>query len=120
MASYFKVIKEIKTNSVNFVIESFHFQVERKNRREKIKRLVGVGNVITSFIIDKNHDKGFTRDYILDNGVVIVVNERTRKIVTEFIARPAQIARYWNHNVPQEYQYIINISKKWQKLGYID
>lgn len=120
MAHYFKVIKEIKTETIETSVESYHFSVERQERRQNIQRLVGKGKLVTSFIVDRQHKKGYTREYLFDNGVVLVVNEKTHRIVTEYISRPSHIRRYWDYNVPSQYQYIVNIARKWQNLGYID
>lgn len=69
-----------------------HYQSQR-NEREKFinEHLGGDGNVIDSFIVDKGHKNGLERHDITDNGIIIIYNAESEKLVTKKIARPQQI-----------------------------
>lgn len=81
----------------------------------------GEGRCVDAFIVDKGHPNGNEVHYILDNGVIVITNEHTGKVVTELIARPKQIYRYWNglgEEFPKEYRGIIAVAGEHQKNGY--
>lgn len=89
-------------------------------RHRKIEEEIGEGRCVDAFIVDKEHPNGNEVHYILDNGVIVITNERTGKIVTELIARPRQIYRYWDglgEEFPEEYKGIITLAGEHQKNG---
>lgn len=85
---------------------SLHYDNSRYYREMFIYNyLGGNGNIIDSFIVDKGHKNGKELHCVTDNGLIIVYNIATRKLVTKLIARPQQIKRYYMHtkkNPPQE------------------
>ena len=108
--SYFKVLCEVQSvNGLNNV-STFHYAEDRTDRHNKIATIIGEGKCIAYFIVDKAHPNGNEIHCVYDNGIVVIYNERTKKLITELIARPAQIYRYWNGlNIlfPKEYNNII-------------
>lgn len=95
---------------------SKHYTNDRK-RRENLIKEIGYGTVIKSVVVDRGHRNGPEIHEISDTGIVTIYNERTGKMITKLIARPAQIARYYNENevVPS---FLIDIAKEHQKKGY--
>lgn len=119
--NYFKVLCEIDSFEGIDNLSTFHFSNERESRHNKIATIIGEGKCIGYFLVDRNHKDGDEVHCVYDNGIVVIYNERKRSIVTELIARPAQIYRYWNglnEVFPRKYQYIINKAKHHQLMGY--
>jgi hypothetical protein len=91
---------------------------ERSNRNEFIEKVIGVGNPIRHFFWDKGHPNGPEIHTITDTGIIIIRNYRTNKLVTQLIARPGQVARYYNsiHETPPEY--LMKIAEEHYLSGY--
>lgn len=93
--SYFRVIAEVSTIDTTIFVKTFHFQYERNARILEFKTKIGSGSIVASFVVDKAHINGYERHIIYDNGIILIVNERSKRIITVIIARPSQIKRYW-------------------------
>ena len=86
----------------------------RKNRKRRVP---------SSFVVDTGHPNGDELHTIFDNGMIIVQNARTGRLVTELIARPGQIKRYWENQgkgIPIEVYKIVTVAynhlqKKWNR-----
>ena len=72
---------------------SRHYNSERV-AREKLIREIGIGTEVATFRVDRNHPNGAELHTITTTGIIIIRNERTKKMVTKLIARPGQIRRY--------------------------
>lgn len=82
--------------------QSNHYKNKRYKREKFInKYLYGDGNVIDSFIVDRNHPNGLERHDITDTGLIIVYNLESGKLITKLVARRNQITRYY-HDVDKE------------------
>ena len=100
---------------------SDHHERERKERLHNIRKLVGFGKPIKAFYWDKDHINGKEEHIITDNGLIIIFNVRTQKLVTILIARPNQISRYWTLqglDVPSQYNYLLELAKDHEEKGY--
>lgn len=76
---------------------------ETRNERMKNVNKIGKGTIMKSFLVDKNHPNGLEIHIITSTGLIFIFNERTGKLCTILIARPAQIKRYYeNCNIPNE------------------
>lgn len=96
-------------------MKTVHYSTERMAREAFIKS-IGEGKIVLEKIVDKGHPNGAERHSITDNGIIIVHNVRTGKLVTKLIARPAQLKRYFaNGIVPTE---IYKRAKAHQEHGY--
>lgn len=96
-------------------MESRHWEEERQERARVIEA-IGKGKVIKAFRVDRHHNQGAEIHTISDTGIITVYNERTRKMITQLIARPGQIRRYFKANeAPQE---LLEIAYKHYRLGY--
>ena len=89
---------------------SKHYNNDRATREATIQR-IGEGKPFAEFIVDKGHINGPERHIITTNGIIIIRNLRTNKLITKLIARPNQITRYYDDekDYPTE---IINIALK--------
>lgn len=95
-----------------------HYHNDRKNRINFIKNVLGIGNVVDNFVVDKGHPNGAEIHSITDNGIIIIQNYNTKKLVTMLIARPQQIKRYYiaeNKTIPLD---IIRVAYEHQIKHY--
>ena len=101
---------------------SNHYKNKRCGREEFInKYLHDDGNIIDGFIVDKGHKDGAEVHSITDNGIIIVHNLISGKLVTKLIARPQQIKRYYEstgREHPPEYKRILELARWHNILGY--
>ena len=96
-----------------------HYKNKRYKREKFInKYLIGDGNVIDSFIVDKGHEKGIERHDITDTGLIIIYNLHSKKLVTKLIARPAQINRYYNNINKEPPTWLMTLAKWHESLNY--
>ena len=95
---------------------STHYRKDRVKREELIKQ-IGTGEVIATFRVDRNHKNGMELHMITSNGIIIIKNERTNKVITKLIARPNQIKRYFDKET-KEVKAIMKIAYEHQRLGY--
>ena len=115
----FNVIKEVK-ESVSMTAMTIHFSKDRQDRVDVVVDELGEGDFVTSFIVDKGHKNGAERHIIYDNGVILVVNENTRKMVTILIARVGQITRYWSNlgrPFPTNLRHLLTIARENELSG---
>ena len=101
---------------------SNHYKKQR-NRREKFikKYLHEDGNIIDGFIVDKGHKNGAEVHSLTDNGIIIIENFDTGKLITKLVARPNQIKRYYDftkREPPKEIKNILYLAKWHESLNY--
>lgn len=73
---------------------SKHYTEDRRDREIRIN-LIGMGQTVASFTVDKGHKNGPEIHEISDTGIITIYNKRTHKLITKLIARPGQIKRYY-------------------------
>lgn len=73
--------------------ESRHYG-SRKQRKYHINRLEP-GHIVQGFYVERMHPDGPEIHWVFDNGLIVIVNAWTKALVTELIARPAQVIRYY-------------------------
>lgn len=81
--------------------------------REKLIQQIGIGKEIKTVEVDKGHPNGAELHTITTNGIIIIRNARTKKMITKLIARPNQIKRYGIED-----KKVIEIARQHQALGY--
>ena len=92
----FEVLREIDNTLPENIITTAHWSQERTERHNKVVEQLGEGTLITAFLVDTGHPNGYEIHNIMSNGLILIQNERTQKLITELIARPAQLTRYWS------------------------
>lgn len=98
---------------------SQHYKKKRYKREKFIKKyLNGDGKVIDSFVVDKGHKKGLERHDITENGVVLIYNAASNKLVSKLIARPAQIKRYYKNSGREPPQWLLDLCAWHESLHY--
>lgn len=99
-----------------------HYKNERYKREKFInKNLNGDGYIVDGFVVDKGHKDGLEVHSITDNGIIIIHNMKSGKLVTKLIAREQQIKRYYEstgREPPKEYGRILELARWHESLGY--
>ena len=73
---------------------SVHYREERWQRERRIRE-IGEGERYAEFTVDRGHKDGAEKHILTTNGVIIIYNAITNRLVTKLIARPGQIYRYY-------------------------
>ena len=100
---------------------SEHYKNQRDKREKFIEEHLGKGYAIDGFIVDKGHYKGAEVHSIYDNGIIVVHNLRSGKLVTKLLARPQQIKRYYEatgREHPDGYKELLELARQHESLGY--
>lgn len=100
---------------------SQHYETQRNKREKFIEEHLGEGHIIDGFIVDKGHIKGAEVHSITDNGIIIIHNLLSGKLVTKLLAREWQIRRYYentNRERPPEYERVVDLARLHESLGY--
>ena len=102
MGSYFPVIeRKVGGNLDAFrrelgrIRESGHLHYARHGRTTRIAETVGFGHVVRQCLVDTGHSAGCEVHVLTSTGIVLVFNARSGKLVTVLVARPGQVARYY-------------------------
>lgn len=97
------------------MMTSKHWNEERTARATLIAS-IGLGKVILTSVVDRGHWNGPEIHTISDTGIITIYNQRTHIMITQLIARPAQIKRYYSEGqAPQE---LLRLALYHQKLAY--
>lgn len=100
---------------------SKHYQSQRGKREKFIDEHFSDGYIVDEFVVDRGHPHGAERHCIMNNGVVVIYNLITDKLITKILARPQQIKRYYensNREPPSEYEEILRLAREHNILGY--
>ena len=117
----FRVLGHTDTDGMNAGERTMHHAYEGYERHSRIAKTLGEGMCVDAFVVDKGHPNGNEVHYLCDNGVIVVTNQRTGKVVTELIARPAQIRRYYeglNEPFPSDLEYLLDLAMEHTRGGY--
>lgn len=100
-----------------------HYKYRRYKRDKFINEHLddGDGYMVDGFIVDKGHRRGAEVHSLTSNGVIIIHNLTSGKLVTKLLARPQQIKRYYQNtgrNPPPEYKKILKLAEEHKRLGY--
>ena len=93
MGSYFHVIER----KVGGNLDAFRRELGRL-RHERIMRIaqtVGFGHIVRQCLVDTGHRAGCEVHVLTSTGIVLVFNAHSRKLITVLVARPGQVARYY-------------------------
>lgn len=97
---------------------SKHYQSKRYEREKFINEHFKDDYIVDEFIIDRGHPKGAERHCITNNGIIVIYNLRSGKLVTKLIARVGQIKRYYYNYGREPPSYLIELARKHESLGY--
>lgn len=99
-------------------MNSKHYTKDRQ-RREAIITQIGTGNVIKEVVVDRGHRNGPEVHKITDTALILVYNQRSGKLITKLIARPAQILRYYKEDEPKPTK-VVELARVHAKLKYYE
>lgn len=95
---------------------TYHYNNDRMTRNEFITTLFDASTkVLNIFLCDTGHKNGKELHIIYNNGVIAIYNERTKKHITDLIARPQQIKRYYEMTNTRCQNELIKIAREHQK-----
>lgn len=101
---------------------SQHYKNKRRKREKFIDKYIhDDGSIIDEFIVDKGHKNGVELHCITDNGIIIIKNFNSGKLITKLIAREHQIQRYYlstGRTPPPQYEKVLYIARWHESLGY--
>ena len=97
---------------------SKHYTKDRQ-RREAIIVQIGTGTVIKEVVVDRGHRNGPEVHKITDTALILVYNQRSGKLITKLIARPAQILRYYKEDEPKPTK-VVELARVHAKLKYYE
>ena len=105
-----------KLNLLEVVHEmtSEHYNQDRDWREYLISTVIGEGNIVDSFVVDKGHRNGPEIHSVTDTGIIIIYNKKSGKMVTKLIARPGQVIRYYKNEGKEIPWEIVKIAKRHQ------
>jgi hypothetical protein len=96
-------------------MESRHWTEERTARATLIAQ-IGIGYTVKTVELDRGHWNGPEIHEISSTGIITVYNKRSGKMVTQLIARPGQIRRYYPEGeAPKE---LLRLARYHQELAY--
>lgn len=96
-----------------------HYKNKRCSREKFIdEHLYGNCKVVDSFIVDKGHVNGLERHDITENGIIVIYNAKSNKLVTKLIARPAQIQRYYKNIDKNPPRWLMDLAQYRSGLNY--
>ena len=101
---------------------SKHYNNKRYVREKFIEEhLGGDGNLVDSFVINRFHPDGEEIHEIRDNGLIIIYNKNTGRLVTKLIARRSQIERYYKNVNKEAPKWLLDLAREHQskRLYYL-
>lgn len=98
---------------------SQHYRNKRYKREKFIEKyLGGDGNLVDVFIVDKGHTMGEEIHELRDNGIIIIYNKNSGRLITKLIAREKQVRRYYYNSGREPPLWLLDLCKMHQDLGY--
>jgi len=101
-------------------MNTMHYEKDRNTeiRREIIEKYIGWGNDIFSAEVDRGHKNGTEIHVVTDSGIVKIYNTRTKKHVTDLIARPNQIKKVYYAKGMYAPHWLLDIARDNQNRGW--
>lgn len=95
-----------------------HFAADRRDRDAFIHNVIGLGTVIDSFVVDRGHHNGLEVHSVTDTAVIIIHNQKTKKLITELIARPEQLRKLYETRNEKPPRWLLKLAYKNNMLRY--
>ena len=99
-------------------MNTMHYNNDKEVRRNTIEKYIGYGNDIFSAELDRDHKNGSEIHVVTDTAIVKIYNARTKKHVTDLIARPNQIKRVYNAKGQYAPRWLLEIAFENQNRGF--
>lgn len=88
-----KCLVTIDLSKVNL---TSHIQSAGRSHRKKYYEHLEKKRVVNIFWVDRGHKNGAELHVITEDSIILIFNEKTKKLCTVLIARPGQIERYYS------------------------
>lgn len=99
-------------------MNTMHYNNDKEVRRNTIEKYIGYGNDIFSAELDRGHKNGSEIHVVTDTAIIKIYNARTKKHVTDLIARPNQIKRVYNAKGQYAPRWLLEIAFENQNRGF--
>ena len=99
-------------------MNTMHYNNDKEVRRNTIEKYIGWGTNIFSAELDRGHKNGSKIHVVTDTAIIKIYNARTRKHVTDLIARPNQIKRVYNAKGQYAPRWLLEIAYENQNRGF--
>ena len=101
-------------------MDTMHYKNDKNIavRQMVIEKYIGFGRDIFSAEIDRGHKNGTEIHVVTDTAIIKIYNTRTRKHVTDLIARPNQIRRVYNSKGQKAPRWLLDIAYENQNRGF--
>lgn len=87
----------------------------RNRRLSFIENVIGVGECLEKFNVDKRHVDGPEIHIVTTTGIIAIYNAYTKRFITALIARPGQIERYYRAEHRNAPGWLIRIAMEHQR-----
>lgn len=117
--SYFHKIRSISfyNEPIRKSESTYHFEVERGDRIQKITELIGEGTPIDCFKLNDGRRRPQIQE-IYDNGKIVVYDIKTHKRITTFVAKKDRMASIYERAGVEPPSELIKISARNEANGY--
>ena len=101
-------------------MDTMHYKNDKNIavRQIVIEKYIGYGIDIFSAEVDRGHKNGSEIHIVTDTAIIRIYNTRTRKHVTDLIARPNQIKRVYNSKGQKAPKWLLDIAYENQNRGF--
>ena len=101
-------------------MDTIHYKNDKNIavRTMVIEKYIGFGRDIFSAEVDRGHKNGTEIHVVTDTAIIKIYNTRTRKHVTDLIARPNQIRRVYDAKGQNPPRWLIDIAYENQNRGF--
>lgn len=87
-------------------------------RNNVIEKYIGYGTDIFSAEVDRGHKNGTEIHVVTDTAIIKIYNTKTRKHITDLIARPNQIKRVYHAKGQYAPQWLLDIAYENRSRGF--
>ena len=101
-------------------MDTIHYKNDKNIavRQMVIEKYIGYGVDIFSAEVDRGHKNGTEIHIVTDTAIIKIYNARTRKHVTDLIARPNQIKRVYNAKGQYAPKWLLDVAYENQNRGF--
>ena len=101
-------------------METMHYKNDKNIavRTIVIEKYIGFGRDIFSAEVDRSHKNGTEIHIVTDTAIIKIYNARTRKHVTDLIARPNQIRRVYEAKNQKPPRWLLDVAWENQNRGW--
>lgn len=99
-------------------MDTMHYKNDKTVRIMVIEKYIGFGRDIFSAEVNRGHKNGTEIHVVTDTGIIKIYNARTRRHVTDLIARPNQIKRVYNAKGQYAPKWLLDVAYENQNRGF--